>query len=124
MEYTSFFAKKSWLAKNGETAQKWTNAIAKAQAWMRTAKLEEVAQSVMPYFPGLTVDDHVGVISRYLNAGGPIWATTTEVDKGGITRLQEMMVLGGVLPADKKVPYEVIVTTAYSQEAEKKLAIK
>jgi NitT/TauT family transport system substrate-binding protein len=118
VEYTSFFAKKSWLAKNGEIAQKWTNAIAKAQAFMRTAKLEEVAQSVMPYFPGLTVEDHVGVISRYLNAGGPIWATTTEVDKGGIEKLQDLMISGGVLPADKRVPYDVIVTKQYSDKAQ------
>ena len=92
VEYTSFFAKKSWLAKNGETAQKWTNAIAKAQAWMQTAKLEEIAQSVTPFFPGITIEDHVAVINRYLNSGGPIWASTTEVDKGGIEKLQELMI--------------------------------
>jgi NitT/TauT family transport system substrate-binding protein len=118
VEYTSFFAKKSWLAKNGEIAQKWTNAIAKAQAWMRTAKVEEIAQSVMPYFPSLTLEDHVGVINRYLNSGGPIWATSSEVDRGGIEKLQELMVAGGVIPADKKVPYEVIVTKEYSDRAQ------
>lgn len=118
VEYTSFFAKKSWLAKNGETAQKWTNAIAKAQAWMRTAKLEEIAQSVTAFFPGITIEEHVAVINRYLNSGGPIWASTTEVDKGGIEKLQELMIGGGVLPADKKVPYDVIVTKEYSNKAQ------
>ena len=102
--------------KNGETAQKWTNAIAKAQDWMKTAKLEEVAQSVTPFFPGITIEDHVAVINRYLNSGGPIWASSTEVDKGGIEKLQELMIEGGVMPADKKVPYDVIVTNEYSTE--------
>jgi NitT/TauT family transport system substrate-binding protein len=118
VEYTSFFAKKSWLAKNGAIAQKWTNAIAKAQAFMRTAKVEEVAQSVMPYFPGIPLEGHVAVIKRYMNAGGPIWATTTEVDEGGINKLQELMVSGGVMPADKKVPYNVVVTKEYSDKAQ------
>lgn len=118
VEYTSFFAKKSWLAKNGEVAQKWTNAIAKAQAWMKTAKLEEIAQSVTRFFPGMTIEDHVAVINRYLNSGGPIWATSTEVDKAGIEKLQELMIAGNVMPADKRVPYDVIVTKQYSDKAQ------
>jgi NitT/TauT family transport system substrate-binding protein len=118
VEYTSFFAKKSWLAKNGDVAQKWTNAIAKAQAWMRTAKVEEIAQSVTPFFPNVTIEDHVAVINRYLHAGAPIWATSPEVDKGGIERLQEFMIIGGVLAADKKVPYDAVVTREYSSKAQ------
>lgn len=118
VEYTSFFAKKSWLAKNSEIAQKWTNAIAKAQAWMATAKIEEVAQSVLTFFPNTTIEDHVPVITRYLKAGAPIWASTTEVDRGGIEKLQELMIAGGVLPADKKVAYDAVVTKVYSDKAQ------
>jgi NitT/TauT family transport system substrate-binding protein len=33
-ENTDFFAKKSWIEKNRDVAQKFTNAIARAQAWM------------------------------------------------------------------------------------------
>ncbi len=34
------------------------------------------------------------------------------------------MVVGGVLPADKKVPYDKLVTTKFAQEAEKTFAAK
>ena len=32
------------------------------------------------------------------------------VDKAGLAKAQEIMVVGGVLPADKKVAYDKIVT--------------
>jgi NitT/TauT family transport system substrate-binding protein len=124
VDFTSFFAKKSWLAKNGEIAQKWTNAIAKAQAFMRTASGREIGEAITPFFPGISIDEHVEVIDRFRTAGGPIWSDTPEVDKGGIEKLQDMMVIGGVLPADKKIPYDKIVTTDYAKEAQKKLAAR
>jgi NitT/TauT family transport system substrate-binding protein len=124
VDFTSFFAKSSWLAKNGEVAQKWTNAMAKAQFWMRTASAKEVAEAITSYFPSITIDEHIDVINRHRNAGGPIWTDGPEVAKAGIEKLQEMMILGGVLPADKKVPYDKVVTTTYAKEAEKRLAAK
>jgi NitT/TauT family transport system substrate-binding protein len=63
-------------------------------------------------------------VSRYRSAGVPIWASSTIVDEGGLVRAQEIMVLGGVLPADKKVPYEKIVNTVYATKAETKRASK
>ena len=53
-DYTVFFAKKSWIEKNPELAQKWTNAIARGQAWMKTASEKDVAEAIAPFFPGLT----------------------------------------------------------------------
>jgi NitT/TauT family transport system substrate-binding protein len=123
-DYTVFFAKKSWLEKNGATAQKWANAIARAQVWAAKASPKEIAEAIAPYFPGLSVDDNVAVVSRYRNAGVPIWASSTVVDPAGLARAQEIMVMGGTLPADKKVAYEKIVTTAYADKAQQKFAQK
>lgn len=123
-DYTVFFAKKSWLEKNGATAQKWANAIARAQVWAAKTSPKEIAEAIAPYFPGLSVDDNVAVVSRYRNAGVPIWASSTVVDPAGLARAQEIMVMGGTLPADKKVAYEKIVTTAYADKAQQKFAQK
>jgi NitT/TauT family transport system substrate-binding protein len=123
-DYTVFFAKKSWLEKNAALAQKWTNAIARAQAWMATASEKDVAEAIAPFFPGLSVEDNVGVVNRYRTAGVPIWSETTLVDAGGLAKAQEIMVVGGVLPADKKVPYDKIVDVSYGENAQKKLAGK
>lgn len=37
---------------------------------------------------------------------------------------QAIMVAGGVLAADKKIPYDKLVTTKFAHEAEKKFAAK
>ncbi len=88
------------------------------------ASAKDVAEAITSYFPGITIDEHIDVINRFRNAGGPVWADGPEVDKGGIEKLQDMMILGGVLAADKKVPYDKVVTTAYAKEAENKVAMK
>jgi NitT/TauT family transport system substrate-binding protein len=121
-DYTLFFAKKSWLAAHGDIAQKWTNAIARAQAWVQTASVKDVAEAVTPYFPGMTVDDNMIVVNRYRTQGVPIWATNPLVDKDGLMKAQEIMVSGGTLPADKVAPYEKLVDTSFAEKAQKKLA--
>lgn len=123
-DYTVFFAKRSWLEQNGSTAQKWANAIARAQAWVADKSPKEIAEAIAPYFPGLSLDDNIAVVSRYRDAGVPIWASSTVVDKGGLARAQEIMVEGGTLPADKKVAYDQIVTTAYAEKAQQEFAKK
>jgi NitT/TauT family transport system substrate-binding protein len=123
-DYTVFFAKKSWLEKNKAVAQKWTNAIARAQVWVQTASEREIAEAIKPYFPGLTIDDNIAVVNRYRTVGVPIWATSTVVDNAGLAKAQEIMVVGGVLPAGKEVAYDVIVDTSYGESATKKFASK
>jgi NitT/TauT family transport system substrate-binding protein len=116
-DYTVFFAKRSWLEKNAATAQKWTNAVAQAQAWVATASEKDIAEAIASFFPGLSPDENIAVVSRYRNAGVPIWASSPIVDEAGLSKAQEIMVLGGVLPADKTVPYDKIVTTTYANNA-------
>ena len=123
-DYTLFFAKKSWIEKNPDLAQKWTNAIARGQAWMKTASEKDVAEAIAPFFPGLSLEDNIAVVSHYRTVGVPIWATSTIVDPAGLAKAQEIMVVGGVLPADKKVDYDKIVTNVYAEKAQQKFASK
>jgi NitT/TauT family transport system substrate-binding protein len=123
-DYTVFFAKKSWLEKNGAAAQKWSNAIARGQAWAASASEKEVAEAIAPFFPGLSLEDNMAVVSRYRSAGVPIWAGSTIVDEAGLAKAQEIMVMGGTLPADKKVAYDKIVTTVYAGKTDNKSAGK
>jgi NitT/TauT family transport system substrate-binding protein len=123
-DYTVFFAKQSWLEKNKVAAQKWTNAIARAQAWSRNASPREIAEAIAPFFPGLTIEDNMVVVERYRTLGVQIWAETTVMDRAGLAKAQEIMTLGGVLPKGKSVPYEKIVTTEFADKAQAKLATR
>lgn len=118
-DYTTFIAKRSWVAAHPDIAQKWTNAIGRAQKWMRTASNEEIADTVKSYFPGLSPEIATHVVNRYRTVGAPLWSDTTIVDKAGLMKLQEIMVSGGVLPADKVVPYDKLVDPHFAEITEK-----
>jgi len=117
-DYTVFFAQESWLEENGDVAQSWTNAISKAQNWMETASDAEIATALAPFFPGMTEEDNLSVVQRYRNNAEPIWAENTLVSTEGLSKVQEIMTIGGVLPADEQVDYDTIVDTSYSDRAE------
>lgn len=119
-DYTMFFAKKSWLAAHKDLAQKWTNAIARAQIWVQTASEREIAEAVASFYPGLSVEDNVAVVNRYRTVGVPIWTLNPIVDKAGLAKAQEIMVVGGVLPAGKEVAYDKLIDTSYAEAAIKK----
>lgn len=91
---------------------------------MKTASEKDVAEAISPFFPGLTLADNIAVVSRYRTVGVPIWATSTVVDPAGLAKAQEIMVVGGVLPADKKVDYDKIVTNIYADKEQQKFASK
>ena len=44
--YTAYFAKKSYIEKNPDIIQKFTNAIYKGQKWVETHSTEEVADAI------------------------------------------------------------------------------
>src|SRR5260370_11086863 len=113
-DYTVLLAKRSWLEKNAATAQKWTNAVAQAPAWVATASEKDIAEAIASFFPGLSPDENIAVVRRYRNPGEPIWASTPIVDEAGLSKPQEIMVLGGVLPAAQTHPYANILTTTYA----------
>lgn len=116
-ENTVFFAKKSWMAQNGEAAQKLTNAIAKAEKAMKTMSDQDIATSVASYFPGLPPEVNVAVIKHYRSVPAPVFSETPVIDKGGLDKLQEVMVVGGTLPKDKVVAYDAIVDRKMADKA-------
>jgi NitT/TauT family transport system substrate-binding protein len=116
-ENTDFFAKKSWIEKNRDVAQKFTNSIARAQAWMKAATEAQIAAALAPHFPGLPPDITVDVIKRYRGTGAPILSETPQISRPGLAKLQEVMVIGGVIDPGKTVPYESIVAAEFALEA-------
>jgi NitT/TauT family transport system substrate-binding protein len=118
-ENTVFFAKKSWYEKNREAAQKLTNAIAKAQVWMKAASDERIASAIAPFFPGVPMEISVTVMKRYRETGAPIWSESTVIDRAGLAKLQEIMAIGGVIAPERVVAYEAIVASDVALEAQR-----
>ncbi len=61
-------------------------------------------EAITSFFPSITIDEHIDVINRHRNAGGPIWTDGPEVDKGGIEKLQEMMILVACCRPTRRCP--------------------
>ena len=116
--YTLFFAKKSWIEKDPGLVQNGPTRRARPGLIETASKRTWRKRSTV--FPGLGIDDNVAVVSRYRTVGVPIWATSTVVDPAGLAKAQEIMVVGGVLPVDKKVDYDKIVTNVYADKAQRK----
>ena len=121
-ENTVLFAKRSWYEKNRETVQKLTKAVAKAQLWLKAAGDEQIARTVAPYFPGILLEISTAVVRRYRGTSAPLWSELPIIDRQGLAKLQEVIVLGGVMAPEKTVAYEAIVTLEAASEVTAPLA--
>ncbi|WP_294153471.1 ABC transporter substrate-binding protein [uncultured Clostridium sp.] len=65
--YTCYFATKSYLDKNPQVVESFTKAIYKGQQWFFSHSDEEVADSIIDYFPGTDKDTIITVIKNYRN---------------------------------------------------------
>ncbi|MBN1068569.1 ABC transporter substrate-binding protein [Clostridium botulinum] len=63
--YTCFFSTKSYLDNNKETIEKFTRAIYKGQQWYFSHTPEEIADSIIQFFPGTDRDIIIRVINNY-----------------------------------------------------------
>lgn len=117
MGFTVFMATDKFIAKNPKTVQGWCNAIQKAQNFIAGAGPAELAKLAAPHFMQLDYGLLLSAIKRYQGLG--VWATDVTVSAQSISKLQDIMVAGGVLKADQRVSYERAVTRVFSENATK-----
>ena len=77
---------------------------------------QQVASAIGSYFVSITPEINAAVVKRYRSVPAPIYSDPV-INKEGLKKLQEVMVAGGVLPADKMVPYEAIVAPEFAEKA-------
>ena len=119
VDYTVFMATDSYIEKNPKIVQGWANAIHKAQKWIQTADAETAAKAISKWFPKVELGDIAASVTRYRKFG--IWKTDPTTHPQAISALQDILVEGGVLKADKRVAYERVVTTKFSEAAKKSM---
>lgn len=115
--YTVFSAKKSYIDKNPQIIQKFTNAIYKGQLWVKNHTPEEIAKAIKPSFPDSDEKILATVAKRYRDQD--TWATTPEMRDSAFNRLQDIMQEAGEL--SKRAPFDKLVTNKFAVEAVKKI---
>lgn len=120
LPYTAYFAKKSYIEKNPEIIQKFTNAVYEGQKWIKEHTTEEVADAIINYFPNTEKDLLVTVLNRYKEID--VWNETPYLAKDGFELLQNIIEEAGELK--EKAPYEKIVNNNFANKAIRKISIK
>lgn len=117
MGYTVFMATDKYIAKNPKVVQGFCNAIQKAQNYVAAASPVDLGKLVKQYFPSLGYDLMLNSIKRYKNVG--VWSKDTTYSEGSLSKLQDIMVEGGVLKPDQKINYARAATRTFSENAKK-----
>lgn len=111
--YTAYSAKKSYIEKNPEIIQKFTNAIQKGLDYVNTHTPEEIAKVIKPQFKETDKDKLVTIIKRYYDQG--TWKENTVFEEESFDLLQDILLEAGVI--EDKVPYVDLIITEYSNKA-------
>lgn len=114
--YTAFMAKQSYLKKNPETVQKFTDALYEAQQWVDSHSAEEIAKSVAPFFKDTPMDIAIKTIDRYKQQNS--YSTNPILEEDEWNNLLKIMDNSGVLP--KEVPHSTLVDTKFAEKSTKK----
>ena len=111
--FTCYSATKSYMDKNSDLIQRFTNALYKGQQWVQNASDEEIAKSMQPFFEDTSFDDLKIVAHKYKEIDA--WSSDPLLKEDSLNRLMDVMIEGGEL--DEKIPYDSVVTTIYAQKA-------
>ena len=113
--YTSFSAKKSYLEKNKDTVQAFTDALQKGMDYVQDHSPEEIAKAISPQFPETDMETLTTIVTRYYSQD--TWKDNLIFEEDAFTLLQNILEEAGELP--KRVPYEDLVTTSFAENAVK-----
>ncbi len=113
--YTAYFANVSWLRENADTAQRFVNAIAKAQKWVQEHTDREVAQAIIDQFPDTSLEELEAVTARHRQIDA--WNATPVMEQHALERLETVMEQAGELVHSQWVPFDDLVNNTFAQKA-------
>lgn len=114
--YTAFSAKKSYLEKNKDTVQAFTNALQRGMDYVQSHSPEEIANVIAPQFAETDLETLTAIVERYYKQN--TWKENLIFEKDAFDLLQNILEDAKVL--EKRVPYEDLVTTEFAEKAARK----
>ena len=111
--YTAFSAKGSYIEKNPEVIQSFTNALQKGMDYVQKHTPEEIAKVIAPQFAETDVNTITTIVKRYYDQD--TWKSDLVFEKESFELLQDILDMAGEL--SERAPYEDLVNTKYAQKA-------
>lgn len=113
--YTAYCAKKSYIEKNPEIIQKFTNAIYKGQQYVNSHTPKEIAKVIKPQFPETDIDTLASIVKRY--ADQDTYKEDPIFTEDSFNLLQDILKEAGEL--SKPVEHSTLVNNAYAEASMK-----
>ncbi|WP_442604014.1 ABC transporter substrate-binding protein [Paenibacillus sp. KN14-4R] len=113
LPYTVFMTKKSFMTKNPNTVQKFTNAIQKAQNWVRDHSVDEISSKIASFFANTDMDVVKNVVKRYKEQSS--FATDGIIDQAEWNNLLDVMNAAGELKS--RVEWKNVVDNSFAEKA-------
>ena len=107
--YTTFYARKSYIEKNSDIIEKFTNAINKALVYTIEHDSTTIANDIINQFPDTDVNDLATMIERYREYD--TWLPNSIVDEELFTNLEDFLIDFELI--DDYVPFNDLVTNFY-----------
>ena len=111
--YTSYSAKTSYMEKNPDIMQKFTNALQKGMDYVQKHTPEEIARVIEPQFPETDLDTITAIVKRYYDQD--TWKENLIFEKDSFELLQDILESAGEL--SDRADCENLVTTAFAEAA-------
>lgn len=115
LPYTVFMTKQSYIDKHKSTVQKFTNAIYRAEQWVKDNSTADIAKAVQPYFKDTDPAIIRAVVKRYKEQG--TYAENPVIDSKEWNNLLDVMASAGEL--EKRVKHGVLVDNSFADKAKK-----
>jgi len=87
--------------------------LARAQRWIRDARIEEIADVIAPAFPEITAEIRLRAVERYVHQS--TWASHPALTREGFEALQEILLAGGFIAQRHR--FEDLVDTSLVEQA-------
>ena len=115
ISYTCFYTTKSYMDENPDIIQKFNNAIYKGQQWVQQHTSEEVADSIISFFPGTDKEVIVKVIDNYKNIEA--YSETPEVSEDGLNKLMDIIQGYDESLITERPDFNIIVNNSFAKQA-------
>ena len=109
--YTAYFAKKSYIEKNADIIEKFTNAIYKGEQYVKNHTAKEVAEAIKDFFPDTDISVLESAVKSYASINA--WKDTPYMEEADFKLLQDVIHDAGEL--DKYADYAQVVNNAYKK---------
>ncbi len=111
--YTSYCTTKSYLSKNQDIIQSFTNALQKGMEYVNSHTPEEIANVIAPQFEETDIKTIETIVTRYYEQN--TWKDNLVFEESSFDLLQNILSDAGEL--DHRVPYDQLVDTHFAEEA-------